>query len=140
MRERSAQPGTEPSSRGGDGIQPERVGGCSGAGAQLARPGVRGAADRGDHLREPAGVSQRPDGEGTENHHQLLHRQPGGGGSDARGARPAALRLLRGEVCAKTRRSNFKVDLQMTNNTENKRVLLILIRRFFFICRAMHFY
>lgn len=71
-------------------------------------------------------MSERPDGEGTENHHQLLHRQPGGGGSDARSARPAALRLLRGEVCANTRRSNFKEDLQLTNNTENKRVLLTL--------------
>lgn len=91
---------TERRSHGGDGSQPERGGGHPGvgrAGTQPARPGVRGAADRGNRLRESSGVSERADGEGAEDHHQLLHRQPGGGRSDARRARPAALRLLRGE-------------------------------------------
>lgn len=87
--------------RSADGGQPERADGGSRSGrggAQRAGAAVRRAAHRGDHLREPAGVSQRVHREGAEDHHQLLHRQPRGGRPDARGARAAALRLLRGEV------------------------------------------
>ena len=97
-----ARTGTERRSRARDGGQSECGGGGGGGGghgvgSQPAGPVVRGAADRGDHLREPAGVSQRVHGEGAEDHHQLLHRQPGRGGPDAGGAGAAALRLLRGE-------------------------------------------
>lgn len=87
--------------RGADGGKPERSagGGDSDRGtAQPACPGFRGAADRRNHLRQLDGVSECVRRKGTENHHQLLHRESGSGGSDVGGARAAALRLFGGEM------------------------------------------
>lgn len=87
--------------RSADGGKPERSagGGDGGRGTtQPAGPGFRGAADRRHHLRQPDGVSERVRRKGIEDHHQLLHRESGSGGSDVGGARAAALRLFGGEM------------------------------------------